>query len=290
MSLSAVLPLKISGARDTGNLGHAVNLIATLDAFWRGAAPLQLDIYCPAAEVDEVRTALPATPRIALAVRSEWALLPRLALYPRVDGWFKQQALKMAYAAAAPHEFYLTFDADILCIRPFDEASFIAGGRGAVDYDATALHPGWWRESTRLLGLPSPPPERGMTVTPHLFSAAAMRALLARLDTRLAGGWLAGLMREAVWRPDQWTEATLYWLHALDSGMAASAHQPDHGSAHVFHSGIDIWVNGQHDFESWSPAAYRAAGGTAHFVVCQSTAGHDPRAIREKLRPLLTDS
>lgn len=287
MMLSAVLTLKTTGPRDAGNLGHARNLLDTLDAFWRGDAPLPLAVYCPTGEVDAVRRVLVSTPHLDITLHAEEALLPGLANFPKVDGWFKQQALKMAFAANAPTPFYLTFDADILCCRPFDAATFIEAGRAAMDYDHVALHPGWIRESARILGLGRPLPSRIMGVTPHIFHAATMRDLIARLNAAGPGGWLASLMATARWHEDQWTESSLYWLHAWDSGALERHHQPDSGGPQRLHSEIDMWVAGQHPFETWDPPAYVARGGPGHFIVCQSTAGHDPLAVRRKIAPFL---
>lgn len=290
MALAAILPLKTTGPRDAGNLGHARNLIDTLNAFWRGSAALPLAIYCPAGEVDAVRAALPPTPRIAITVHPESASLSGLARFPAVDGWFKQQTLKMAFAAITTAEFYLTFDADILCCRPFDDATFIADGRAVMDCDPVALHPGWVRESARLLGVAPPLPQRTMGVTPHLFHAATMRGLLARLDAAWPDGWLDGLLSNAAWREDQWTEGSLYWLHAWNTGALGRHHQADPGPVQRFHSLIDIWVTGQQPFETWSPPAYVADGGPGHFIVCQSTAGYAPQAIAAKIAPFLKTS
>ncbi len=63
----------------------------------------------------------------------------------KCGGWRKQQLLKIAIANLVENEFYLTLDADVICLKPLDESKLIINGKALLQYEQRAQHPKWWK-------------------------------------------------------------------------------------------------------------------------------------------------
>ena len=56
-------------------------------------------------------------------------------------GWFRQQLIKLGIADIITSDFYLSLDADCICVRSVDHAVLVQNGKGFVKYIANASHP-----------------------------------------------------------------------------------------------------------------------------------------------------
>lgn len=286
--LSAVLPLKITGDREQRTLAHVRNLLRTLDHFWTGRTPLDLTVVAPAGEVALIRGELQSTPRLRLTVISEERLLPSHAAYPALPGWFRQMLVKLGFAQYARHPFYLSFDADVICARPFDETTFFRHGRIVTEWEDSAIHPDWWRHSAALLGLPEQPPAPVVAVTPNLFSRSIMLQVLKLLGREPGIAWDQRLAAASDLVTFQWSEQSIYTLAGRHAGLFDLYHWPERAEDWPrFHAPIHLWTREQYDFDLFNPVWWIDNHPNGHFVVVQSTIGYDPAAIMARFEPLL---
>ena len=59
----------------------------------------------------------------------ETAVVPEFKLFKNYPGWNKQQLIKLAAAEIVETDFYLTLDADIICVRPTGFSDLVKDGR-----------------------------------------------------------------------------------------------------------------------------------------------------------------
>ena len=107
-------------------------------------------------------------------------LVPELAKYPKMRGWRKQQIVKLAIAAKMQAKFYLTFDADAICLKPISAEKLIVDGKALLQYEQRAQHPKWWKASARILKMNANvgDPQLGMTVTPAILATDIVKGLM----------------------------------------------------------------------------------------------------------------
>jgi Family of unknown function (DUF6492) len=291
--LDAVLPLT---ARD---LERAELLFASLDRFFQ---PLgTCFVVTPDAERASIASELPCGPWLAVAesevvpelawFRRTAALRTRLHLAgPPFHGWFVQQLVKLAIAERVASRFYLTLDADVVCIRPTSYDDLVPGGRALVQL-SPPNHPEWNDDAERVLALPRSGRQWG--VTPALFSRDAVAALARHLETRVdprlrrvaerlpagrasdvAASWRSFLLRNL-----PWTEYALYHTFLEQTGRFDRYHVLAEDEALY---GNNVWI--ESEFESWQPSA----GGPFHFSVVQSATRVPPARVRARLGSVLT--
>lgn len=58
----------------------------------------------------------------------ESSLVPEFKIFPKTRGWFKQQLIKMAIAEKIETDFYLTLDADVICVKPVIFSDLVKDG------------------------------------------------------------------------------------------------------------------------------------------------------------------
>jgi hypothetical protein len=155
-----------------------------------------------------------------------------IARFCNVRGWYIQQILKMAAAQVVETPYYLTLDADVICVRPVRSQDLFVGGKALVNTTSEDWHPDWYRNSERVLGLA----RSGLThgVTPALLHRDAMTALFAHLQARVAAplragqviagrhssiGRALGSWRSYLLRNTPWTEYSLYYTYLEATGQ-----------------------------------------------------------------------
>ena len=293
-TLDAVLPLTEKDLpRFTGIL------MPTLDRFFVGLGTCW--IVVPDAQVHRVRQVV-RTPRYEVVAETE--LLPELAwsarlrAYPSKRGWFVQQLIKLAIAERVRSPYYVTLDADVICVRPTAHEDLVIDGRGLCQLDDADHHANWTRWSRRVLQLPAP--ARPYNVTPAVLSRAAVlelgQHLMARSSAfwRFVGGWFpegaAGRRFGTHWtgqllRKLPWTEYTLYfgYLDATDRFARHHALLPDR----AIH-GNDVWFG--EDFATWDPSVSFRSDAPFHFSVVQGWTGIPVAEVAARVRPFLTSS
>ena len=291
--VDAVLPLTAADSE------RAAILFRSLDAFFE---PLRTCyVVAPDGDVASVRARVP---RNRYEVVAESELVPEIGWFrtsarvraklhlagPPFHGWFVQQLVKLAVAERVATPFYLTLDADVICVRPTRYRDLVVEGR-ALAQTSPPNHPEWNDDAERVLGLPRSGRQWG--VTPALISTHAVCALARHLESRVpphlrrAGRRVPGPMRDVVssWRSFlfrslPWTEYALYFTYLEQTGAF---------DRHHVHAGFDaiysdcVWMEGQ--FRDWDPAA-----AVSPFTVVQSATRIPPARVWSKVEPLLPRS
>jgi hypothetical protein len=290
--LDAVLPLT------AGDAERAQILLRSLEAFFE---PLgTCFVVVPDADVETVRRALG---RDWCAVLPESELVPELRWFrttarlrsklhlagPPFHGWFVQQLVKLAIAERVETAFYLTLDADVICVRPTAYDDLVCDGRALVQV-SPPNHPEWNDDAERVLALPRSGRQWG--VTPALFSAEAVAALArhleARVDPRLrrlaqrvptargrdvTAGWRSYLLRNL-----PWTEYALYHTFLEQTGRFDLYHVLVEDEA-IY--GNNVWI--ESEFDDWEPSS----DGPFHFSVVQSATRVPAELVRARIESAL---
>lgn len=287
------MPLCVRGSYDVDDLQRAEILFRTLQAF---AEPGLIDpflVVTPPAEVDIVAERFASWTSLNIEVLSEEELVPELARYRELRGWRRQQIVKLAAARVIGRDFFVTFDADVICLKPLAFEDLVIDGRALLQYEPRSNHPQWWRASARILGMDAATvhPDMGMHVTPALLS----RALCANLATELSYsphgswvdllGWLHKPKHPSNWtieryRRRRWTEYSLYYMCALKRGELERYHV----IAGTAEAPTLLSVGCKHEFEIWDTAASFAPDGPSFFCLVGSKSRVEPQVVWEHIR------
>jgi hypothetical protein len=294
--LDAVLPLTAADAP------RAQVLISSLEALFEPLGTCH--VVVPDHDVAAVRRQMPRD-RYTVVAESEvipeigyfWTtarLRARLRLVgPPIHGWYVQQLVKLAVAPLVGTRFYLTLDADVLCVRPTTYRDLVQAGRALVQ-TTPPNHPEWNDDAERVLALPRS--GRQFAVTPAVFAAEAVAALvrhlsgrvdprLRRLASRLPRGHarqVAASWRSFLLRNLPWTEYALYHTFLEACGLFRAYHV--HGGDDAIY-GNSVWMESQ--FADWDPAAALEPEASFSFSVVQSATRIAPDAVWAKVEPLL---
>jgi len=187
----------------------------------------------------------------------------------KLTGWYIQQLLKFGIASRIETPFYLTLDADVVCIKPTTYADLVRDGRALVTTEQGDIHPRWYEHAERVLGYARS--GRNFGVTPSLLHREGVLALQAHLEARFVGNWRAALVRNT-----PWTEYTLYHTFMEGSGQWDLFHL-DGGTEAVYDTEASFWW----DKDDWSVA--RALNGKAHFIIAQSNTGIPVEVVQSAL-------
>ena len=238
-------------------------------------------------------------------VRSESEVLPGLGFYRRLfratvvyrrrpDGWYVQQIVKLAAPAYVDTDFYLTLDADVVCVRTIRASDLVVDGRAICMRGNPNRNEEWYLWSQRVLGLPRSRTSHG--ATPLLYSKEAMTRMHRFLESRAhglwrrLGKWLANLDAQhplTTWdgyllRNLPWAEHALYhtFLEAHD------LYDRYHWDARTrpLHAEDSVWFAAE--FERWNPSTLVAPDGP-FFAIVQSWLGIPPAQVWARLAPHL---
>ena len=253
-TLDAVLPL----ARK--DLRRAQILLQSLDHF---DAPIgNLWVVTPDANVDRVAARLAGA--TGLTVLADTEVIPEIAGFEALpDGWFVQQLVKLAVAERIDSAFYLTLDADVICVRAFEVADLVVDGRGISNRrTGPRFEPEWYGWAARVLEMPESNYVHG--VTPAVLSVEAVLGLQRHLGSLFDRGSWRRYLLESV----PWTEYVLYftWLEA--TGRYDRYHfAGEHGADTIY--GNSLWLPDQ-DLASWDAEAIFGHDVPFQFAVVQS--------------------
>ena len=153
MKLSAILPVSIRGSYDVDDLGRVELLFRSLSAFAESNMFDQFLIVCPNNEVNILEEKCLKWSSLNIKVVSEDVLVPEFAFYPKMRGWRKQQIIKLAAPRILDCDFFMTFDADILCLKPITKSMLLIEGKAIMQYEMRSRHPKWWKSSARILDM-----------------------------------------------------------------------------------------------------------------------------------------
>lgn len=290
-TIDAVLPL---AAKD---VDRAAILFASLDRFFR---PLgRLWVVAADRDVDWIAGRVAAYPRFT--VLPESSVVPELTLDRRLDaaapakkrkllgppisGWQLQQLIKLAIADRVETDFYLTLDADVICVGTVEFGDLVVDGRAVsnrrsdVDFRAR-----WYDSAQRVLGMERSGYVHG--VTPALISKDGMHELHAYLAAKAPVRWwhrpAARVLRVPItqlsgWRRYliqqlPWTEYTLYFTYLEAAGRYDHYHFPGAAGKETLYGG-SFWLPEQ-DFAAWDPADVFERRTPFQFMVVQSNLHH----------------
>ena len=249
--LDAVLPL---AARD---LERAQILFHSLERFFESLGTLW--VVVPDAEREQVRV-----PFGDVLVDSE--IVPEIVERPPPHGWHLQQLVKLAIAERVATPFYLTLDADVICVRPTRHDELVRDGR-ALAQVTPPHHPEWNDDAERVLGLPRS--ERQYGVTPAVLT----RDGVLGLQRHLGDDWRGRLLREL-----PWTEYALYNTFLEATGQWSRHHVSGGGRCIYANS---VWIGSQ--WPGWQPKG----DGRYFFSVVQSATRVPPQDVWARVEPFL---
>jgi hypothetical protein len=284
--IAGVMPLRISRTgldRDYREDAERARLtLRSLEENLRGDGRFDLHVVCPPEDLEATRDALSAVDlrRVRLVSHDETPFLGEaVARDRRIRGFTRQQLVKLAFAAECPARFCITFDSDVVLLRPLDPAELVLAGRGLLQDEAVKAHPEWWDAAGAVLGR-GVTYEQGMSVTPAVLATEGVRSLIGALRARAAGAdwraWLAGLHAGGT----IWTEYTLYFHHLMLEGLVDRLHARGPAARMILIR--SVWRRDH--FEGWSvPGAL--AGGAGWFAVLQSSAGLSVEEVRARVWP-----
>jgi hypothetical protein len=288
--LDAVLPLTASDS------ARAQILFGSLERYCEPLATCF--VVAPDTDLATVKRALPewcepvAESEIVPELRwfrATAGLRSRLHLAgPSFHGWFVQQLLKLAIAERIGTTFYLTLDADVICVRPTAYDDLVRDGRALVQL-SEPNHPEWNDDAERVLELARSGRQYG--VTPALFGrdavAALARHLERRVDPRLrraarhvshrAARRVLGSWRSFLLRNVPWTEYALYHTFLERTGLFGRFHIFADGEALY---GNNVWIESQ--FDDWHPDGE----GPFCFSVVQSATRIPPDRVAARVKRL----
>jgi SAM-dependent methyltransferase len=281
--LVGLLPRALVGASADGDLERALLLRDSLDRNWRGEAPFLLTVVTRDPDYEEVAATLKGSGRVAVRVRGESEFFPHDSGFFTIPGWWKQQAIKLIVGARLDADAVITFDADIVSIRPFADDEFFRDGRIVSIWANRDLHD-WWQNNARTLGIPHEPKKWGLSVTPNVLSPRLAGLVAQEVERRFGRPFVETL---ADWTRlgvpgSAWTEYSLYTLVGDQLEELFKDHlepQQARATGVVLHSSNNIWTYA----DPRSRLAPERLNNGDYFLVVQSTAGVDTTQLRELL-------
>jgi hypothetical protein len=310
-SLSALLPLKVSGRHYGDNLARLDLLFSSLMHFAPGLLD-ELLVVVRADEAEFIGRHLAHWPELPLRMIVEDEHFPSFRRFTRpwqIRPWQRQQIIKLNAPAFTSAPFVLTLDPDVLARRPITRELLVPRGRALLEPEARAVHRGWWRASADLLEVDPGLARPGMNVTPAVLSTAVLSELHERLETVGDRPWMEVLLTSYC----DWTEYSLYLLAAERVGLVERHHVWAHDPMAPTHLQVDpavsIWdaaeasrANVERIFTADDPGLFAVVqsntslpiselvGGTAHHLPVRSIpadplpATGDRSKVQERVR------
>jgi Family of unknown function (DUF6492) len=222
-SLSALLPLKISGRHYGDNLARVDLLFSSLLHFAEPRLLRELLIVVRADEAELIGRHLAHWPELPLRIVIEEEYFPAFRRFARpwqVRPWQRQQIIKLNAHALTTAPFVLVLDPDVLAVKPIGHELLVRDGRAILEPESRSVHRQWWLASADLLDVDPGLDRPGMNVTPAVLSTAVLTEVQERLEAVGGRPWMDILLTSYC----DWTEFTLYLLVAEWAGLVARHH------------------------------------------------------------------
>lgn len=282
-TISAVLPLKISGRHYAENLSCCDLLFGTLRHFGVAAMLGEVIIVVPGNELDIIGRHAEAWSDFPIRLLAEDNFLEVFHQYDKIHQvrpWHRQQIIKLFCARLVANPFFLTLDPDVMALRQFGYGDLIQDGRALMEPEARHVHADWWQASASLLGLDPALDRPGMSVTPALLARDICLELMERLQARHGKEWSRVLLENYA---INWTEYTLYYLVAECTGMLEKCHMtPADGDPRLL-AQYRVWTRAELDTKQL--VALFATPQRDFFTVIQSNAGVSTSEIASLIEP-----
>lgn len=296
MTIGAILPLSIRGSYDVDDLGRTEILFKTLAAFSEPGLFSKFLVVTPPNEVEEVTKRLRSWSQFNPVVMSEEELVPELANYPHMRGWRKQQIVKLAAQTQFDDDFYITFDADVICLKPLSLNKLIVEGKALIQYEQRSQHAKWWKASARLLKMSANigNTEIGMHVTPAILSTKLAEQLTQEITLLWGKNWVNAICslhnpkHPNNWRISRflqlkWTEYSLYYLCALKKDNLAKFHV---NAGSLEHPQL-LLIHDSHPYENWDTAHSFSNNCPGMFCVVGSKSRIEPKEVWQRISPFV---
>jgi glycosyltransferase involved in cell wall biosynthesis len=295
-TLHAVIPIVVGTGKERQDLQRAGILFQSLRAGFDRRQCLHVHVVGRKAELPALQAdlAVHAAPWLKLSFHDELELVPELQGSHAI-GWIKQQIIKMAAAEWLDADYWLTFDADVVCVRNFGIEDLFVDGRAIARLIPTAgapLFAAWVRASGEDLGYGQVPDERILDMTPALYSREVMRRVQRAVRAASGKPWRQALLQSPTLRYRigtdfaGWAEMALYALVAQREGLLQQYHAI---------CGIDtdrrlmadgsIWTAAS--WQDWSPPDMRDPAKPGYFIVCGSHTGVPVEVVAERIKPVV---
>lgn len=294
LTLQAVLPLAISGGKESEDLIRAQTLLKSLGAAIEPSQKLVVNVVGRAGELDSIRAALEplASSSLALKYHDEVELLPELA-GSMISGWYKQQIIKLSPAEWLDADWWLILDADVVCVRRFAIEDLVPFGRPLarmIDAKGAPLIGAWQRSTAQVLGYERYDDTRTLDMTPAIFVRAIVQGLHREIERVAGTNWRQALLDSPVLHNRLgrdlagWTELTLYQLFADRHGLWARHHTVNAlmGDDRLRADGS---VEGPDHAPKWTPVEGFSHRTPGYFIICGSHTGISARHVADAVAP-----
>ncbi|MEO8558894.1 MAG: DUF6492 family protein [Rhodospirillales bacterium] len=295
-TLHAVLPIAIGTGKEQQDLLRAGILIQSLHAGFDRRQCLRLHVVGREAELPALQAALTvhAAAWLELSFHDEVELVPELRGSSAI-GWIKQQIIKLAAAEWLDADYWLTFDADVVCVQNFGIDDLFVDGRSILRLIPTAgipLFAAWMRASGEALGYGNVPDGTILDMTPALYSRDVMRQVHATLRAASGRPWRQALLQSPTLKYRIgtdfacWAEMALYPLVAQRENMLRQYHALNglDTDRRLMADGsiwtADAWPN-------WAPPDMSDPAKPGYFVVCGSHTGVPAELVRDRMAPVI---
>lgn len=162
-----------------------------------------------------------------------------------LNGWRRQQLLKLLAARMVSTPYYMTLDSDLCLTCPADMTTLLPEGKALVELEPAYEHPEWWMGSAEILDTPFvyQKDEAVMGVTPELLSTRVAVQLIDHLaSVARKRGYLT--LFEYLSTNRQWTEYSLYWLFLSEFYEKNDFYAEENGT-YSMHSPHNVWEREQ---------------------------------------------
>jgi|ERR1017187_2105449 hypothetical protein len=299
--LSFVLPIAKRKGRDGRDLDRLRILLSSFLSFFDLRDLTTFWLLAPPSDIAPVKSLLrEMTSDSRFEVVSETDICPELKKTPKnklqATGWFRQQLVKLAAHELVRSNFYMTLDADVICVRPFSCSDVIKKGKALCnteylkDYRALYKSQFALREmkvkqrriswAEKVLGISRSPQYRKRIYgeTPVLLNTRQVGNLTRYLEEKHELPWRSALLQAL-----PWTEYPLYFQFLESTGKLDSVHLPTHRNAilsldHSFWHSPNIYRSAMAE---WDPEDAFNPKGAGYLVVVQSFLGIDPKRVWE---------
>ncbi|MGY0792706.1 DUF6492 family protein [Azospirillum argentinense] len=211
-------------------------------------------------------------------VIDEESVCPFLADYPHVHGGTKQQVIKLSAPEYFGCDRMITFDSDVICVKPIDIDQVFGGEDCLLDVQPVSSAQSWWQASAKMLQY-DVPFEDGIGVTPTVLDRAICQNLFQRLEEIYKFSWYDVLLSTD--RKDiPWTEYTLYYLTGFHSGLIHKSYRTSKVNSNERIINLKRCLWGKVGMNNWTlPDEIKNEPG--YFVVAQSQTGIDAGAVHQ---------
>ncbi|BCW89776.1 hypothetical protein sos41_29430 [Alphaproteobacteria bacterium SO-S41] len=220
-----ILTIKEDADYHQGNYARLDILLRSLDHFASSHEFDEILLVTPDRELPNLRSHLARSPTVAakrIECVSDSAIVPGIESHPAAP-WYKQQVLKLAAHRRWPGRFYMTMDADIFATQRFSMSQFIVDGRSLLDTETREHQWRWFAASAAILDMDAAAvPAAVMTVTPCIYHASVVAAVLDEIERLHPGPWDQHLLARCF--DIEWTEHAIYFLGAIKLGLLDKFH------------------------------------------------------------------